>query len=56
MRELEPITVVLVAFNVQQENSVYYKKIPNASFAKIAKALEKAWFKEADFVSVRFIR
>jgi len=58
------LKVVVVAFKVTEEDSVYYKKLDVKLKEGIyiedpkvlARALWAAYFKGADFVSVRFIR
>lgn len=54
--KLRPITIVIVGFQVQKDNSVVYKKLYLPSDKELGCALNKAFHdKNCDFISLRAI-
>lgn len=56
-KEEPKVTIVIVGFNVKQENSVLYEKLHDPTPTSLGNVLFKALaLKDCDFVSVRRIR
>jgi hypothetical protein len=54
--KLENITIVIVGFKVQTENSVFYKKMANPSERDLGVTINKALRdNKCDFLSIRAI-
>lgn len=53
---LRSITVVIVGFRVQEENSVFYKKLSTPNDRELRAEINKAFhFSRCDFISLRAI-
>lgn len=50
------VTIVVVGFKHDQENSIHYEKLHNPKPTDVGMSLWKAFIKGADFASIRFIK
>jgi len=46
-------TIVIVGFNIKEENSVYYSKVRKPTESELGRELMTAFRRGSDFVSVR---